>query len=138
MGMRGPAIRAGLRYGFEAFALGFVLGTFRVTLLVPHVGALVATAIELPIMLIVTGWRARVLVGASVALQGAADHAVMGLTAFVLLLLCELVLAVALGTPPQQWLADMSRPAGALGLAGQALFALLPLLLARKTRVRAG
>lgn len=138
MGMRGPAIRAGLRYGLEAFALGFVLGTIRVTLLAPHVGTLVATAIELPVMLMATGWRARLLVGASVALQGAADRAVMGFTAFVLLLLCELTLAVALGTPPQQWLADLSCPAGALGLTGQALFALLPLLVARKTRVRAG
>ncbi len=52
----------------------------------------------------------------------------MGMLAFALLLGSELALALLLGGTAQDWLAALARPPGALGLAGQVLFALFPAL----------
>ncbi len=61
----------------------------------------------------------------------------MGLLAFVLLIVAEAALAVLLaGQGIGQWLAGMAHPAGALGLAGQIVFALVPLAVWRSTRPR--
>jgi hypothetical protein len=51
----------------------------------------------------------------------------MGLIAFALLMLAELALArVLAGQSVRQWAAGLLTPAGALGLAGQVGFALMP------------
>lgn len=42
---------AGLAYWAVVFALGFVLGTIRVTWVIPAVGLMPATLLELPIIL---------------------------------------------------------------------------------------
>ena len=129
--MRGPAIRAGLRYGAEAFALGFVLGTLRVMVVAPAAGALTAVMIELPVMLVVMAWRAWHIVARSRAVMSVGARAIMGVTSFTLLMFCEFALGLALGTSPRQWLADLASPPGAAGLAGQIVFACLPLLVGR-------
>ena len=129
--MRGPAIRAGLRYGAEAFSLGFLLGTLRVMLVAPVTGALTAVAIELPVMLLVMAWRAHRIVARSREVMLVGARAIMGVTGFTLLLFCEFVLGMALGTSPRQWLADLASPPGAAGLAGQIVFGCLPLLVGR-------
>jgi hypothetical protein len=49
-----------------------------------------------------------------------------GALAFTLLLAGEWALGLALGQTSADWLAALTRPAGALGLAGQMLFALFP------------
>jgi hypothetical protein len=59
--VRGPAIRAGLRYGLEAFALGFGLGIFRTLVVAPALGETVAVLIELPVLLSVMILRARAI-----------------------------------------------------------------------------
>jgi hypothetical protein len=51
----------------------------------------------------------------------------MGLIAFALLMLAELALAQLLaGQSARQWVEGLTNPAGALGLAGQVGFALMP------------
>jgi hypothetical protein len=56
----------------------------------------------------------------------------MGALAFLLLMASELVLTAAMpGNSPQQWLARMATPAGAIGLGGQIVFGLMPWLLVR-------
>jgi hypothetical protein len=60
-----------------------------------------------------------------------------GATGFTLLMTCEFVLGLALGTSPRHWLADLTSPPGAAGLAGQIVFGCLPLLVGRRM-VRAG
>lgn len=119
-------LRPALAYFIPVFALGFVLGTVRTLWLAPAVGDVAAVAAELPVMLAASWLFARRVVRRhAMTTTGAALG--IGLIAFALLLLAELALAVALaGQSPGQWAASLTRPAGALGLAGQALFALLP------------
>jgi hypothetical protein len=60
----------------------------------------------------------------------------MGLAAFAALMVCEVLLGLALGQGPTLMLAAIARPAGWLGLAGQIIFALLPVCLALTKRSR--
>jgi len=124
-------VRAGLAYWAAIFALGFVLGALRVTVMVPLLGELAAVLAELPVMLAASWLWARVLVRRHRLGPGAA--LVMGALAFLLLMGCEAALALgAFGQAPGQWLAGMGEAPGAIGLAGQVTFALLPWWAARR------
>ena len=131
--MRGlpGALKAGAFYFAAIFALGFVLGTLRALWLT----ALPAVLVELPVMLgaswLVARWliRRRMLAGQVLT---AGEALAMGGFAFVLLMLAEAALGFLLtGQGVADWLAAMSTPAGLAGLAGQILFALIPLLVRR-------
>lgn len=126
--------RAALAYFAPVFAIGFVLGTVRTLWLAPAIGPLAAVAAELPVMLAASWLLAgRVVRRHAITATGAA--LTVGLIAFALLLLAELALAVTLaGQAPRQWAAGLTTGPGALGLAGQALFALLPALALRARR----
>lgn len=123
------AIRAGIAAFAIVFAIGSVLGTGRVLLLAPQLGALAATVIELPMMLVaswltvgwaVRRWRVPWRAGARLA---------MGATAFALLIAAETALGVfGFGRSLAEQLAAMTSPDGALGLAAQIAFALFPLV----------
>lgn len=122
------ALRAGSVYFAVMFALGFVLGTIRVVLLAPGLGAMTATLIELPVMLAaswfvcrwaVARWRVPWRPGARLA---------MGALAFALLIAAEVVLGtLGFGRSVGEQIAAMLSPEGLAGLAGQLLFALFPL-----------
>lgn len=129
---RGNLIRvlvAATRYFSLIFALGFVLGAVRVSMVAPVFGAIRAVLIESPLMLAASAWWARrVLCRCGIKRLG--DAAAMGLIAFAELMLAELVLAWALaGKTPWQWLADMAQDAGLIGLGAQLGFALIPALI---------
>lgn len=124
--MLGPAIRAGLRYGVEAFALGFALALIRIPLLVPVLGEIAAVLTEIPVMLAAMLLRARAIVRRS-RIRTAMQRMAMGLTGFVLLMVCEWGLALVLGQGSQAWLDSLATMPGAIGLAGQVMFAMLPL-----------
>jgi hypothetical protein len=106
----------------------FALGVVRVLVLAPRLGALVAVALELPLILtaswITCGW---VLKRFSVPPLAGSRLALVGV-AFFLLMAAELALATASGRPPREYLASFATAEGALGLAGQILFALFPLI----------
>lgn len=128
---RGPTapLTAGTLYFALAFAAGFVLGTIRVLAVVPAVGETLAVLIELPIMLTIS-WIAcsfvirRLNVPATVN-----DRIAMGVAAFVLLMIAEVGVAWLLGRRSvSDYLAHYTELAGALGLAGQIVFATFPLL----------
>lgn len=135
--MRSAALRAGLRYGLEAFALGFVLGVIRTMIVAPTIGISPAVLIELPLLLIAMAWRARAIVQRSPALEGNGDLFVMGITGSLVLMLAELLLGLALGISAQQWYRDLFHMPGVAGLAGQGPLALFPLLFGRRKRIRA-
>jgi hypothetical protein len=117
---------AAISYWALIFVLGFVLGTVRVLWLAPLVGALPATALELPVMLAASWWAAGWLVRRFGIAEGA-EALAMGVMAFALLMLAECWLAVALsGQTPAQWIAGFGEPHALLGLAGQVMFALMP------------
>jgi hypothetical protein len=130
-----PAAAAGFAYFLIVFAAGFALGALRTLLLEPAVGRLAAVAIELPVMLTVSwlacGWcvkRFRVAAMWS-------DRWLMGGLAFALLIASEASLFVLLGGgSPAAFLHSQTEPGGALGLAGQCLFGLLPVLLVLRSR----
>lgn len=123
------AIRAGLLYFLGVFAIGFALGTVRTLLLVPRVGALAAVALELPLMLLASWWVCGAVLRRVALPPARMLRLTMGVTAFSLLMLAELGLAVAgFGQTVAQYAAALAAPAGLLGLAGQIGFALMPLI----------
>lgn len=131
---RFPVAHAALAYWAWVFAAGFALGTVRTLWLAPRLGPLAAVAAELPIMLAISWIAARRII-ARHAIVGHADALAMGALAFALLLLAEAALARVLGGQGvAAWAEELATPHGALGLAGQALFALLPAGLVRGRR----
>ena len=123
------ALQAGLLYFTGVFALGFALGGIRLVLLVPVFGEFLAVLIEVPVILSLS-WllcaRAIEKIGLA-ALPG--PRLLMGAVAFALLMLAEFLLArFMFGESTADYMAGFATAAGLLGLAGQIVFALFPLL----------
>lgn len=117
-------VKAAFAYTLPVFALAFVLGAARVSLIAPVTGPLIAVALEVPVVLALS-WT---LAGRIDLSPTTPARAALALMSFALLMTLELLTALAFGQTPAQFLAAMTTPAGALGLAGQAGFALVPLL----------
>jgi hypothetical protein len=123
------SIRAGFLYFVVVFGIAFLFGVFRVLVLSPRLGELVSTFIELPIILstawlvsdfltnrfnVPSEWRVRLS---------------MGIVAFGLLMVAEFGLSVWLfGSTVEGYFAAYQSLPKIIGLAGQAAFALIPLL----------
>jgi hypothetical protein len=124
-------ISAAAIYFALVFAAGFALGTLRVLILAPAIGALPAVAAELPLMLALS-WLA---CGAALArafprtAPGFGARAGVGALAFAFLMIAEAGLAIGLGGESGgAYLKRLSAPEGLLGLAGQIAFAAFPLM----------
>lgn len=127
---------AAIAYWAMVFALGFVLGTIRVTWVIPLVGLLPATMIELPIILAASWFASGWLVRRFVIVRGSEALAI-GALAFAILMAAECALAVTLmAQSPAQWLTGLAAPHALLGLAGQVVFALMPWLIVRRASLR--
>ena len=123
------AARAGVAYFALAFTAGFVLGTFRVLVLAPRLGATGAVLLELPVMLAVSFLAARWSVRRFAVPDRAGPRLAMGGLAFALLILAETLLGLALfGRTLAGQVATYAEPEGYLGLSAQVLFALMPLV----------
>lgn len=117
---------AAAAYWAAVFAFAFVLGIGRTLWLAPQIGALPAVLCEVPLTLAASWWAARRLT-ARFRIAHQREALAMGMIAFVLLMLAEVTLAHLLtGLSPAQWLRAQTSAAGAAGLAGQVLFALMP------------
>ena len=124
------SLLTGALYFAIVFAFAFAFGAVRVTWISPAVGALAATAVELPFTLgvawVACGWLTRK------AVMSAGQGLAVGAFAFALLMVCEASLAVLIfGQTPGQYGAGLLTPSGALGLAGQIAFGLIPAVRAR-------
>jgi hypothetical protein len=128
-------LKAGLAYFAVMFTVGFVLGALRVGLVAPRIGDLAAVLIELPLILAASWFVCRRLTAILAIAARVPDRLAMGALAFTLLIITELALAGPLfGRSLSQSLTGMATDAGLLGLAGQILFGLVPLLQLRRRR----
>lgn len=119
-----PVVKAGLAYILPVFLCALALGAMRVTLLAPATGPLIAVALEVPVVLTLS-W---VIAGRVLGRWPDISRPALAVIAFASLMLLELATAMAFGQTTAQFLTTMTTPAGALGLAGQIGFALIPLV----------
>ncbi|PTE15016.1 hypothetical protein C5F44_06935 [Fuscovulum blasticum DSM 2131] len=118
--------RCAIVYFAGVFAAAFVLGAIRVAFVAPQLGEFPAVALEVPLVLCLS-WAVagRILHRDPLPLGG---RLAMGALAFGLLMLAEMALARLFGQSTREVITNMKSPAGALGLAGQIGFAVIPAL----------
>ena len=121
--------KAGVAYAVTVFAIGFVLGTARVLLLAPRLGATIAVLIEAPIILtaswyVSSTWMKRLVVEAEIR-----TRILVGAVAFVTLMILEVALWIGFfHRSIGEYLVGLASLAGTIGLAAQVCFATFPLL----------
>ena len=124
------ALKAGVAYFTLVFALGFVFGMARMIAMsrFPFLTRMDAVLLELPVIL-AASWLICAMLIRRLAVREIFERAIMGAAAFALLLVAETALGVVLaGETLAGHFALYREPAHALGLAGQAVFALMPLV----------
>lgn len=115
-----------VRYFAIVFVVAFGLGTVRTLWLAPVIGATGAVLVELPLILIVSYFAARMGIARGEPVTPGAAIGI-GAIAFALLMAAEAGLGVfAFGMSISSWLASLVRMPGPIGLAGQLLFAAMP------------
>jgi hypothetical protein len=124
------ALSAGVRYFLAVFAIGFALGTLRAIVVVPRIGETAAVLLELPLMLaaawLVCGYLLR---RCPLAFR---ERALMGAMAFTLLMIAEAALSMLMfHRSLADHLALYAETPNLLGLVGQVLFGLFPLMRGR-------
>ena len=126
---------AGAVYFLGLFALGFVLGTMRVMVVAPRIGALAATLAELPVMLTAGWYFCRWAIRRWRVPSLMLTRSMMALWFLVLLLAFETLLGATLfgRTAAEQWVALMTLE-GLLGLTAQVATALFPLFVGMSAR----
>lgn len=122
-------VLAGAAYFAIAFAIGFMLGTIRVLGLAPAFGETAAVLIEGPIILGASWIVCSFVIRRFNVRPSAPNRLIMGAVAFALLIGAEILLGVfGFSRSLSDVMNNYATPAGAIGLAGQALFGLFPLL----------
>ena len=135
--MTNQPIKAGLSYFALVFGAGFVLGSLRVTLLVPRLGERMAELSEMPLMFAVIVFAARFVIRRFTVPPSIAARLGTGLLALALLLAAELLLAVALQDRAlADYVASRDPVSGSVYLAMLVLLALMPAFIGQKDRVR--
>jgi hypothetical protein len=125
-------LKSGALYFALVFAAGFVLGALRVLWVLPRLGERAAELMEMPLMLAVAFLAARWIVRRSTPASPGTCLGI-GLFALGLLLAAEVALVLGLrGLSVQGYLASRDPVAGTAFVVALALFALMPLLVARK------
>jgi hypothetical protein len=126
------AVYSGVFYFAAVFAAGFALGVVRVIALEPRFGPVAAVLLELPIILAISWVACGVVLRRLRTDPRLSARLIMGAVAFLLLIAAEIALGVvASGRSISAQLDEMLRPSGLLGLFGQALFAVFPILRGR-------
>jgi hypothetical protein len=125
--------KAGALYFALVFGAGFALGTLRVLLLVPRLGARTAELIEAPFMLAVTFLAARWTVRRLAVPSAWAPRLAMGGIALGLLLAAEFTLVLGLrGISMREYFATLDPVSGTVYYMLLGVFAIMPLLVTRK------
>lgn len=125
-------IKAGAAYFALVFGAGFILGSIRVPFLVPRLGERAAELIETPFMFVVVLLSARFITSRFALPTTVSVRVSAGFLALGLLLAAEVVLVVVLqGQSLGQYIASRDPVSGSVYLAMLALFAFMPLIIAR-------
>jgi hypothetical protein len=128
-----PILKAGALYFALVFGAGFVLGTIRTLWVVPRLGARMAELMESPIMLVVTIVAARWIVRRLAVPSAASSRLGMGCIALSLLLVAKFTLVLRLrGQSISKYLASRDPVSGTVYYVMLVVFAIMPLLVARK------
>jgi hypothetical protein len=131
------SIKAGLTYFALVFGAGFVLGTLRVSFLVPRFGERISELSEMPLMLAVIVMAARFVIGRFAVPLSMAARLGTGLLALGLLLAAEFLLAVVLQDRLlADYVASRDPVSGSVFLAMLVLFALMPALVRQTNSAR--
>ncbi|HXQ25935.1 MAG TPA: hypothetical protein VN822_05975 [Candidatus Acidoferrales bacterium] len=126
-------LEASAVYFALVFAAGFVLGAIRTLWIVPRLGARTAELMETPVMLAVTFFAARWIVGWFALPPAWPGRVGVGLIALGLLLVAEFTVVLRLrGLTIREYLATQDPVSGTAYFISLALFAAMPALVAQK------
>jgi hypothetical protein len=135
----GRVVLAAFVYVLLVFIAGFALGAVRVLAIAPAVGALKATLIEAPVMLLISWAASRRVCGAFAVAERIAPRLAMGAIAFAILMLLEFALGLlAFSRGGAEQIAAFQEPHALIGLVAQSLFGLTPALQAVIARLGRG
>lgn len=127
-------IKAGITYFALVLGAGFALGMIRVPFLVPRLGERVAELIEMPFMFVAIVVSARFIIRRFSLPANVLARLGAGFLALGLLVAAEVLLAVSLQDRTLgEYVASRDPVSGIVYLAMLALFAVMPLVLARVT-----
>ena len=122
-----------LTYFVLVFLSGFMLGIMRVLLLVPQLGERYAELVEMPLMLVIIYFSARLIVYRFPALPRLSGYLITGLIALVLLLLIEFTFVLGLREMSlADYLATRDPVSGTAYALSLILYLVMPFILARK------
>jgi len=126
-------LKPGLIYFAVVFGAGLMLGPVRIIWVVPRLGTRWAELMEMPIMLAVTVLAARWIIRRFAVPPTPAVRLGMGFFALVLMLVAEFALVTRLrGISISEYLATRDPVSGTAYYVTLIVFALMPLLVARK------
>jgi hypothetical protein len=127
-------LKSGLLYFALVFAVGFMLGPVRIFWIAPRVGARTAELLEAPVMLLVSVVVARWIVRRLGVSSKLSSRLGMAALALGLMLLAEFTLVISLRRVSiRQYLAERDPVAGVVYYVTLGVFALMPLLVARRS-----
>ncbi len=126
-------LKAGVFYFALVFGAGFVLGPIRILWAVPRFGTRMAEMMEAPILFVVTIFAARWLVRRFALPPTVPIRLGMGSIAVSLMLVAEFALVLRLrGLSISEYLATRDPVSGTVYYLVLAVFAIMPLLVARR------
>jgi len=130
-------LKAGVLYFALVFGAGFVLGPIRILWVVPRFGTRMAELMETPIMFVVTIVAARWIVRRLAVPSTPSSRLGMGCAAVGLVLVTEFTLVLWLrGLSISECLASRDLVSGTVYYVMLVVFAIMPLLVARKEGVK--
>ncbi|MBH0199004.1 MAG: hypothetical protein HP497_06205 [Nitrospira sp.] len=126
-------MKPGILYFLLVFGAGFVLGTVRVLLIVPHVGHRTAELLEMPLMLIATVFAARWITRRFAESHNHAARLAIGGIALGLMLAGELAVGIGLrGMTASSVILNRDPVAGTAYYVSLLLFAAMPWIVSRR------
>ena len=122
-------LRASATYFALVFGAGFLLGLVRIPILVPRLGERTAELLEMPVMLAIIFFASRHVVRRYALAASPRRALAVGTLALALLILAELLLAVAMtGGSVTEYIARKDPVSGSAYAASLLLFAAMPWL----------